>query len=124
MPVGSGVRKANGGVTMPGMSHSSSQRRRAALLRDLERSGLSVAEFCRRRGLAYSTVAAWRAECRRSAAPRFIEVEAALPDPPAARTHAPASPDRPMPSALCAELTLPGGAVLRVYAPLNAGGAA
>ena len=122
MPVGSGVRETDGCVTMPGMSHSTSQRRRAALLRDLERSGLSVAEFCRRRGLAYSTVAAWRAASRRSAAPRFIEVEAALPD--SQPTCTPAAPDTAMPSALCAELTLPGGAVLRVYAPFSAGGAA
>lgn len=49
MPVGSGVREADGCVTMPCMSHSSSQRRRAVVLRGLERSGLWVAEFCSRR---------------------------------------------------------------------------
>jgi len=49
MPVGSGVREADGCGTMPGMSRSSTQRRRAVLLRDLERRGLSVAECCSRR---------------------------------------------------------------------------
>ena len=47
--------------------------RLAAVLRDLERSGLSMAEFCRREDLPYSSVAAWRSAQRREAG-RFIEV--------------------------------------------------
>lgn len=75
---------------------------RAAVLRALEQSGLSMAEFCRRRGLCYGTVALWRSLARKSAA-RFIEVETAAVESKEVR------------SVLCAELALPGGAVLRVY---------
>jgi transposase-like protein len=75
---------------------------RAAVLRALEQSGLSMAEFCRRRGLAYGTVALWRSQARRSAG-RFVEVETATAE------------SREVRSVLCAELALPGGAVLRVY---------
>jgi hypothetical protein len=78
---------------------------RAALLRALDHSGLSMAEFCRRRGLPYATVAAWRSEARRSAG-RFVEVEAEAPVAGGGRRRG---------RALCAEVTLPGGAVLRVY---------
>jgi transposase-like protein len=85
--------------------------RRAAVLRELEQSGLSMAEFCRRRDLPYGTVAAWRSTARREPV-RFVEVEAA----PAGRPH-----DQ---DALCAELLLPGGAVLRVYQHRGRGGAA
>jgi hypothetical protein len=91
--------------------------RRGAVLRDLERSGLSMAEYCRRAGLTYGTVAAWRCAQRRKTA-RFIEVEevestgsAPAPDP---------GPGRP--EMLCAELLLPGGAVLRVYTRGGEGG--
>jgi transposase-like protein len=89
--------------------------RRAAVLRDLERSGLSMAEFCRRHGLAYSTVAAWRG-ARRRVAGRFVEVE--MDEEPVA---APAGLESE--SMLCAELTLPGGAVLRVFSHGGKGGA-
>jgi len=86
---------------------------RAAVLRALEHSGLSMAEFCRRRGLSYGTVAVWRSQARRAAG-RFIEVE--TPD---------WGPVREARSAmLCAELALPGGAVLRVYHRGGEGGAA
>lgn len=85
---------------------------RAAVLRALEQSGLSMAEFCRRKGLSYSTVALWRARARRAAG-RFIEVEM-----PAAAT-----PHRDPGTVLCAEFTLPGGAVLRVYHRGAEGGA-
>ena len=49
---------------------------RAAVLRAMEQSGLTMAEFCRRRGLAYGTVALWRSQARRSGG-RFVEVETA-----------------------------------------------
>jgi transposase-like protein len=91
--------------------------RRAAVLRDLERSGLSMAEFCRRHGLAYSTVAAWRG-ARRRVAGRFVEVE--MDEEPMSGAPGP-QPDSQ--SMLCAELTLPGGAVLRVFSRGGKGGA-
>jgi hypothetical protein len=88
--------------------------RRAMVLRELKQSGLSMAEFCRRRDLPYGTVAAWRSTARREPV-RFVEVEAAG-TAPAGRHH-----DQ---DALCAELLLPGGAVLRVYQSISRGGAA
>lgn len=96
---------------------------RAAVLRDLERSGLSMAEYCRRHGLAYSTLASWRSARRREAAVRFVEVEAdvgAGDEQPEAgsREAGPQSESR-----LCVELTLPGGAVLRVFSCNGNGGA-
>ena len=87
---------------------------RAAVLRALESSGLSMAEFCRRRGLAYATVAAWRST-ERCRAGGFVEVEA---------SDQAVAVNSPMGSAaLCAELLLPGGAVLRVYHRAGKGGA-
>ena len=88
---------------------------RAAVRRALESSGLSMAEFCRRRGLAYATVAAWRSVERRRGS-GFVEVEA-----PARAGGAVNSPVGS--AALCAELLLPGGAVLRVYHRAGEGGA-
>lgn len=88
---------------------------RAAVLRALEESGLSMAEFCRRRGLAYATVAAWRSVERRRAG-GFVEVEAQ----DSAGALSERSPDA---AALCVELSLPGGAVLRVYQRAGEGGA-
>ena len=71
-----------------------------ALLREFERSGLSMAEFCRRREVGYSTMAAWRRAARRGGA-AFVEVEPMESgEPPAARST----------GRLCAELMLPGGA--------------
>ena len=96
-----------------GMSITNEQDRRAAVLRELERSGLSMAEFCRRRELCYGTVALWRAQARRAGG-RFIEVETADAASPAAREPG---------GVLCAELTLPGGAMLRVYHSSAEGGA-
>lgn len=83
---------------------------RASVLRALEQSGLSMAEFCRRRGLAYGTVALWRSQARRAAG-GFIEVEPVN-----------AMPAGESAAVLCAELALPGGAVLRVYHGGGAGG--
>ena len=87
---------------------------RAALLRAFERSGLSMAEFCRRQNLPYSTLASWRSMARRAAS-RFIEVE--TDEPAVERSHR-----RPGGGDLCAELVLPGGAVLRIYRTTMEGG--
>jgi transposase-like protein len=88
---------------------------RAAVLRALEQSGLTMAEFCRRRGLAYTTVTAWRSAARRRAG-TFVEVEAQGPAGPVTEGTMTAA-------ALCVELALPGGAVLRVYQRSAEGGA-
>ena len=94
-----------------------------AVLRELEGSGLSVAEFCRRRDLAYSTVMAWRS-AQRSPRPgrqgtTFIEVETLDV------AQAPSAAPGPAPgSALCAELLLPNGVVLKVYQNAGTGGVA
>jgi len=85
---------------------------RAAVLRALEQSGLTMAEFCRQRGLCYGTVALWRSQARK-AERRFVEVETPKAD----------GPGREVPAMLCAELALPGGAVLRVYHRGGEGGA-
>ncbi len=69
------------------MAKSSSQERRAAWLRGFEESGLSLAEFCRREGLAYSTVLNWRRLAREAASASvssdFVVVEALPPEPDA-----------------------------------------
>ena len=79
-----------------------------ALLREFERSGLSMAEFCRRREVGYSSMAAWRRSARRGTA-AFVEVEPLEREPP------PGARSTGSTGSLCAELMLPGGAVLRVY---------
>ncbi len=115
------------------MRSISAENRRVALLREFEGSGLSMAEFCRRREVGYSTMAAWRRACR--PCPQqgvFVEVEPVLTDDggssattatPAAAVAAAAccndSPRHPM-----AELMLPGGAVLRLYQITSTGGRA
>jgi transposase-like protein len=109
---------------------------RAALLEQCRSSGLTVAEFCRRRGVGYSTMFKWMGDAgtadrengsRAAAAeaPRFVEVEMEGHENGAARSvpRALKRPVRPAP-ALCAELILPGGAVLRVYQNPAGGGAA
>lgn len=75
-----------------------------------------MTEFCRRRGLVYGTVAGWRSMARRTAG-RFVEVEtvAAAEAGDGSRNNT---------AALCAELLLPGGAVLRIYQAADEGGAA
>ncbi len=96
--------------------------RRVALLREFEGCGLSMAEFCRRREVAYSTMMAWRRLSRQGVLPQgrraaFIEVEAVG-----------VSGVGPVRDAgqgkVCAELVLPGGAVLRVYQMTSTGGQA
>jgi transposase-like protein len=102
---------------------------RAALLEDYKTSGLTIAAFCRRRGVGYSTMFRWMRDAGlpvqqkqkgggpAAETPRFVEVEmegcengAAVHSPP----RPPKRPVRPAP-ALRAELLLPGGVVLRVY---------
>jgi hypothetical protein len=80
------------------------------VLRELDESGLSMAEFCRQRKLVYGTVAAWRSEQRRQRA-GFVEVEIANDDGSSPVCIAASCGER----ALCAELLLPGGMVLRVF---------
>ena len=103
---------------------------RERVLGELDRSGVSVAEFCRRRGLAYSTVMAWRR--RRRQAVRFVEIvpEVAREGVPVEEVEAVApvsdgrgSAGRPRDgsragsaqAALCVEVCLPGGVSLRVF---------
>ena len=85
-----------------------------ALLREFEGSGLTMAEFCRRRKVGYSTMAAWRRSARRGGA-AFVEVEPLESVAPSAARST---------GSLCAELMLPGGAVLRVYQIHPTGGRA
>jgi transposase-like protein len=95
-------------------SISAGEDRRVALLREFEGSGLSMAEFCRRREVGYSTMAAWRRSARRGPA-AFVEVEPLESvTPPANRST----------GSLCAELMLPAGVVLRVYQINPTGGQA
>ena len=82
-----------------------------ALLREFERSGLSMAEFCRRREVGYSSMAAWRRSARRGTA-AFVEVEPLEREPPPGARSTGSTGST---GSLCAELMLPGGAVLRVY---------
>lgn len=99
------------------MRSLSAQERRAALLREFEGSGLSMAEFCRRREIGYSTMASWRKAGLRKAAPCFVEVETLPVSPPGVggAGTARAKRDFRCAGAVLAELVLPGGAVLRVY---------
>ena len=95
-----------------------SARKREEILRRLEGSGLSVAEFCRRRGLRYGTVMRWRRESRTVTdgappSPAFVEVELDAIESPEAKFAA-GEHDEPT-AMLCAQLALPGGAVLRIY---------
>ena len=98
------------------MSMAKEIQRRAAVLRDLARSGLTMAEYCRRAGLSYGAVAAWRCAQRREAA-RFIEVEEVE-----GSVAAPGRREAGL-EMLCADLALPGGAVLRIYSGGAEGGA-
>ena len=96
------------------MRSDSGPERRDALLRDLEESGLSMAEFCRRRGLVYGSVAAWRSAARRRPSPRpFVEIDSSDSGPSPTPTQLFLSEDRHR--CLAAELLLPGGIVLRIF---------
>jgi len=96
--------------------------RRVALLREFESSGLSMAEFCRRREVAYSTMMAWRRAgrqglLRQGLRAAFVGVEAIG----VGRTEPWGDPGQ---GKLCAELVLPGGAVLRIFQTASSGGQA
>lgn len=87
-------------------------RKREQVLLRLERSGLSIAEFCRRQELSYGTVMRWRRESRPGEVvtkQQAAFVEVALDEDEGQKLQ------RGKGSALCAELSLPDGAVLRVY---------
>ena len=83
--------------------------RRETVLRELEQSGLPMAEFCRRRGLVYGTVAAWRSTARRRRSPAFVEVDMDGQSQPIMNVPDPGS------VRLYAEVQFPGGVVLRVF---------
>lgn len=104
------------------MSKRISVGKRDEILLRLEGSGLSVAEFCRRRGLRYGTVMRWRREGRsaKDAPPgrAFVEVELDAVEVGQAgrREERFAAGESGDPAVmLCAQLALPGGAVLRIY---------
>lgn len=92
-----------------------SEQKREVVLQKLEDSELTVAEFCRRRGLCYGTEMRWRREARNeNAGPHgrvsvpFVEVDLAGAVDSSGGSHMEAGVVR-------AELSLPGGAVLRVF---------
>lgn len=94
-------------------NRTSGMDQRVALLREFEGCGLSMAEFCRRREVAYSTMMAWRRAGHgempvHGGRAAFVEVEAA-----GGRSVEPVR--EPGEGTVCAELVLPGGALLRVY---------
>jgi hypothetical protein len=103
-------------------NNASGKDRRVALLREFEGCGLSMAEFCRRREVAYSTMMAWRRAGRQGWPPQerraaFVEVEAV-------GVSGVETVRDPGHGTVCAELMLPGGAVLRIYQMASAGGRA
>jgi hypothetical protein len=102
------------------------QDRRAALLREFEDSGLSMAEFCRRREVGYKAMAAWRRNVPRQPTVTFIEVEAIKGHGGGAEAEAEAEAEACSPSAGClsAELLLLGGVRLRVHQMPSTGGVA
>ena len=89
--------------------------KRRQVLRKLEDSELSGAEFCRRQGLCYASVMRWRREAQheRSDSGRIPFVELEVTD----EIH----PGQENDSQLFAELSLPGGAVLRLYGTEQSG---
>ena len=114
------------------MRSISAQNRRVALLREFEGGGLSMAEFCRRRGLGYSTMMAWRRAWRSRPAALFVEVETGPAggggggggDEGGRTVGRAAQAQARSAASVCAELLLPGGAVLRVYQMVPTGGQA
>ncbi len=116
------------GCEVWGMSKRLSEQKRESILQKLEDSELTAAEFCRRRGLCYGTVMGWRRRAKRmgirsSERMPFVEVDLVEGNSPQVvsmergESGVPslASSSSAMASRLCAELSLPGGAVLRVY---------
>ena len=121
------------------MEISKKQKTRAVWVRRFRGSGLSMAEFCRRHELAYSTMAAWCREARGPAGVRFVEVDYAGADGVGLRNDngagacddgssahggtaelGQAGPRRTSPpwqdeDGLRVDLILPGGGVLRIY---------
>lgn len=111
-----------------GMAKFNTPEERAALIDECKASGLTVAEFCRRRGVGYSTMFKWMGDAGMpdrekgghavaAETPRFVEVEMENHENGAALRPALRAPKKPLrpAAALCAELILPGGVVLRVY---------
>lgn len=86
------------------------------LMSEYEASGLTQAEFARRNGLVYTTLAHRVQQKRREAktgavAPRFVEVRPALSSMPPETTPATATPSE-------LSVTLPDGVVLRGAGPV------
>lgn len=106
-----------------GMSKRLSEQKRESILQKMEDSELTAAEFCRRRGLCYGTVMGWRRRAKMegigvSERMPFVEVDLVDGDSSqvmGSESGAPSQEPSSMASKLCAELSLPGGAVLRVY---------
>jgi transposase-like protein len=92
------------------------------LIRQWEGSGLSQSEFCRQRGLSAGSLTRWRNQADRRATAaaldggdpltevRFVEAQCDSGEPEPGPTSGDRCP------ALLAELTLPGGILLRLYA--------
>ena len=98
------------------MSKRFGEQKRKLILQKLEDSDLTAAEFCRRRGLCYGTVMGWRRKLQTSGehgthGKPFVEIEVV------GETGVDRSEPLPSPlaraSRMCAELSLPGGVVLR-----------
>jgi hypothetical protein len=86
---------------------------RAAVLRLLERSGQSVAEFCREQGLPYGVVSRWRREALKGTreAVRWVELEREADDAPAwTKAERGSAVGR-----VVAEVSLGGGVTIRIY---------
>ena len=108
-------------VQLARMGKRFSEQKRALVLRKLEDSELTGAEFCRRRGLCYATVMRWRREAQMNAPDSnrlpFVEVELTGDGRNLRGGKLPLEEK----SVLCAELSLPGGAVLRLYGSEQSG---
>jgi transposase-like protein len=92
------------------MSRRYSPDEKSAILAEFREQSASAAAFCRARGLSYQTFLNWRraagSRAPIQAVPPFVELDLS--------GVAPAGPGRREP---LAELAIPGGAVLRVFAP-------
>lgn len=95
--------------------------RRREVLAELEKSGLSAAEFCRREGIAYQALMAWR---------RRIRELDGIDDPSPASGERTGSPFAELVvkessaaggSTPAVEIALPSGAVVRVYKDADPG---